>query len=330
MSLVWKIVLGVFAVVVLLLAGGYIYFQASFPKTNPPPEVTVEGTPAQVERGEYLANHVSVCIDCHTERNWKYFSGPPKPGMEGGGGEHFPLDKLQGLPVNLYSKNITSHGLANWTDGEIIRAFTEGVTKDGKVIFPLMPYPGYRIMSKEDRQAIVAYLRTLEPIQNTVPKREIGFPFNFLIQTMPVNADPQPIPDPSDSVSYGKYLVTIAGCRDCHTQMEKGEFIDSLAYAGGQPFPFPNGTVTRSANITPHQETGIGSWSKEKFVSQFKLYEKVENQRIEVGEDGFNTVMPWVMYAGMKERDLEAVYTYLQSLEPIENSVEKYGMAQTK
>lgn len=327
MATIWKVFIGVIVAVIIVLLGSYIYFQASFPRVGSPPEVTVEGTPEQIARGDYLANHVSVCIDCHTERDWKYFSGPPKHGVHGAGGEHF---NLRDISVSLYSKNITPHTMDSWSDGEIIRAFTEGVSKDGTALFPLMPYPGYGIMSEADREAIVAYIRTLEPKSNSIPERELGFPFNLLIKTMPKEANPQPKPDPADTVAYGKYLVTIAGCRDCHTPMEKGSFIDSLEYAGGQPFPFPNGTVTWSGNITPHEKTGIGTWSREKFVNQFKMYQKVENQRIEVGEDGFNTVMPWIMYSGMTERDLEAMYSYLRTLKPVDNSVQKYTMAESE
>jgi len=326
MSGLIKAVLVVFVAILVILLGGYIYFQVTFPKVGPPEEVTIQGTEAQIERGEYLANHVAVCIDCHSQRNWDYYAGPIKPGTEGGGGEHFPLDELQGIPVNLYSKNITPYAMESWTDGEIIRAFTEGVNKDGEALFPIMPYPAYRIMSFEDRNAIVAYLRTLKPVENTVPEREVGIPFNFIMQTAPAEADPRPTPDPSDTVAYGRYLTRIASCADCHTPMEKGEPIEGMYLAGGQPFPLPSGAVSRSGNITPHVGTGIGSWSKEKFISTFKKYYKVSNRRVEVGEDGLNTIMPWIMYAGMKERDLGAIYEYLMTVDPVENKVQKFGM----
>jgi hypothetical protein len=74
-----------------------------------------------------------------------------------------------GLPGRITSKNLTSDaktGLGSWTDGEILRAIREGVSKDGHALFPLMPYPNYRTMSDEDAYAIVAYLRTLKPVRN--------------------------------------------------------------------------------------------------------------------------------------------------------------------
>ena len=56
-----------------------------------------------------------------------------------------------------------STGIGNWTDGEVIRAIREGVSRDGQALFPLMPYAGFRHMSDEDVYALVAYLRTLPP-----------------------------------------------------------------------------------------------------------------------------------------------------------------------
>jgi hypothetical protein len=59
------------------------------------------------------------------------------------------------------------------------------------------------------------------------------------------------------------------------------------------------------------------------FVQRFKMYgEHYVPEKVAPGE--FQTIMPWVMYAGMKESDLEAIFTYLQSLPPVENYIEKF------
>ena len=76
-------------VVVLLIAVGVGYLFLRFPDVGPVQNMTVQATPERLARGEYLANHVCVCIDCHSTRNWEYFSGPLLPGTEGNGGEVF-------------------------------------------------------------------------------------------------------------------------------------------------------------------------------------------------------------------------------------------------
>ena len=87
------------------------------------------------------------------------YAGPIIEGTFGGGGEKF--GKEAGFPGTLYSKNITPYALHNWTDGEIFRATTSGETKDGKALFPLMGYPAYGKMDREDVYSIIAYVRTL-------------------------------------------------------------------------------------------------------------------------------------------------------------------------
>jgi len=105
-----------------------------------------------------------------------YFSGPVVAGTEGKGGMEFP-----DLAGTFYPSNITPAALSNWTDGEIIRAITVGVNKEGAALFPMMPYPMYKEMAQEDVEAIVAYIRALPAIQNDVPKSKINFPLNLIL-----------------------------------------------------------------------------------------------------------------------------------------------------
>jgi hypothetical protein len=143
------------------------------------------------------------------------------------------------------------------------------------------------------------------------------------MRLIPSPAEPMQIPAKSDTVAYGKYLVTIAGCGDCHTPTDRGKPIDSMRFAGGMEFNLPWGVV-RSSNLTPDSETGLGGWDRETFVLLFKGYNNDEGRNIPVPDGEFNTVMPWTMYAGMTEEDLGAVFTYLHSLKPIMHQVEKF------
>lgn len=291
-----------------------------YPKVSPAPAVKVAGTPDQIERGRYLANHVAACIDCHSVREWDLLGAPPRPGTTGMGGEHF--GPHMGFPGDFYSANITPFGIGNWSDGEIIRAFTAGVTKDGRSLFPVMPYPAYGKMAAEDAQAIVAYLRTLESIETQIPKSKAIFPVSLILPTIP--RDPVPAakrPDPSDP-SYGEYVTTMAACIDCHSQAKKGEKLPGLEYAGGFEFRMPGGTI-RSANITPDVETGIGAWSRETFIAKFKDRDPVKNPPKKLEPGDLNSPMPWTMYAGMTEEDLGAIYGYLKTLKPVKNLVQQ-------
>jgi len=312
----------------LIVVCGLMYFMSKYPVEIPVPDVKVEGTQSQIERGEYLANHVAVCIDCHSIRNWDYKTGPIKEETFGGGGEAFTSD--MGLPGNLYSKNLTpaKTGLANWSDGEIFRAVTSGISKDGTALFPFMPYPSYARADQEDILAIIAYLRSLKPIENEVQARSLSFPMNLIVRSIPAPPNFQKRPDPADSVAYGEYLVNFAGCAECHTQQEKGKPLPGLEFAGGFAFPLPFGIV-RSANITPDEETGIGQWTKEQFIARFKSYAGPEAKTIPAkppfSEANLQSLMPWTMYAGMTEQDLGAIYDYLRTVKRIKNKVEKFS-----
>lgn len=319
----------ILGVIVLLLIGGLVYFNSTFPKVSPPPNIIVESTPEKIERGRYLANNVSMCMDCHSERNWMLFSAPPVPGTEGRGGDIF--DKNMGFPGTIHVKNITPAAIGDWTDGEIARAITMGLNKKGEALFPVMPYFNLNKLTQEDLESIIAYIRTLKPIENEVPDKELDFPLNFIVKTLPLQTyTPSEPVDKSNTVLYGKYLVTIASCGDCHTQSVEGEPVAGMEFAGGTEMKLPGGTL-RSANITPDMETGIGKWTKEMFINKFKSFasDSARNIPADITKE-FNSIMPWVLYSGITEEDLGAIYDYLRTLTPVENKVEKFTPARSQ
>jgi mono/diheme cytochrome c family protein len=320
-----KIFLIIVAVLAFAVTTVLSILKFKYPAVGPAPQIKVDTSPTQIERGKYLANHVAVCVDCHSQRDWNMFAGPLIPGTEGKGGEEF--NEEYGFPGTFYSRNITPAGIGNWTDGEIYRAITSGVSKNGKPFFPVMPYMNYNTMATEDVYAIIAYLRTLKPVENKVPPSSPNFPINFILRTMPQPAHPQARPDKADVLAYGKYLTNIAACDGCHTPQEKGKAIEGMYLAGGFAFPLAGGGVVRSANLTPDKETGIGRWSRESFISRFKTYADSSMQKIPAEKGKMNTFMPWIMYSGMSEEDLGAIFTYLQSVPAISNEVVKFTPA---
>jgi cytochrome c2 len=316
-----KVLLTILSLVIIVILGAATFVKFALPNVGAAPDLKVDMTPERVQHGEYLANHVTLCMDCHSTRDWNKFSGPPLPGTAGKGGEFF--DEKLGFPGKFYSKNITPFHLKNWTDGEIFRTITTGVSKDGSALFPVMPYHYYGRMDKEDIYDIIAYIRTLQPIDNITPVHSVDFPMNFILNTIPEKAALVKKAAKSDTLKYGAYLVNAAACMECHTRVKRGQIIPDLAFSGGREFKMPNGTV-RSANITPDKETGIGDWTASQFVDRFKSYSDINNLP-PLAANQVNTIMPWTMFSGMDTSDLRSIYTYLKTLKPIKNEVEHFS-----
>lgn len=321
-----KIVLGVVVALAFAVASLLTYVSTALPDVGPAPDLSIERTAERMERGRYLAHSVCGCIDCHSGRDWDAFSGPILPGTIGKGGEAF--DQKLGFPGAYYAQNITPAGIGDWTDGELYRAITSGVSRDGRALFPIMLYPLYGRMSDEDIYSIIAYIRTLEPIENTPPPSSSDFPMNFIINTIPKPAQPQDVPLENDELAYGAYITNAAGCIECHSPKERGQILEGMEYAGGFDFPLPTGGVVRSSNITPDNETGIGKLSRDDFIRLFKQYADSSYRPQTVAAGAYNTMMPWTVYAGMRESDLSAMYAYLMSRKPVRNAVTKFSPPQ--
>ena len=313
------------ALVVLVVAGLLIYVKMALPNVSAAKELKIEYTAERIERGRYLANSVTVCMDCHSKRDYSKFSGPLTEGTLGMGGDRF--DQTVGMPGVFYAKNITSEGIGRYTDGELYRVITTGVTKEGRAMFPLMPYPYYRSMDPEDIYSIIAYVRSIPAIKNDVPVSVADFPMNFILNTIPKESNPQKKPEKSDVLSYGAYMTNASGCIECHTQVNKGQIIPEFAFAGGREFMFPDGNVVRSSNITPDAETGIGKWTEEAFVQRFKIYADSAYVTPEIAPGEYNSIMPWTMYGHMEREDLAAIYNYLKTVKPIMQQVAKFSAA---
>jgi hypothetical protein len=123
--------------VIITIAALFDYVKYALPNTGQPVNIHIQLSNQRIERGKYLANSVTVRMDCHSSRDWSKFSGPPILGTKGKGGEAFT--KKMGFPENFYTPNITPAGIGVWTDEKIFRAITNGLAKDGTPLFPLMP-----------------------------------------------------------------------------------------------------------------------------------------------------------------------------------------------
>lgn len=317
-----RIALVLVGAVLLLLAGGVIYLATALPRVVVE-ALSVTATPALVSRGEYLFHHVSVCASCHSHRDTTRFAGPVVPGSEGGGGDAF--DRSAGIPGIIYGRNLTPAALSAWSDGELYRAISCGVDRSGRAMFPLMPYQQYGHAAREDISALIAYMRTLPPLPTVVPERHLSFPMNLIVNTIPTPAQPASAVPAPGAPGYGAYLVNLGACLHCHSQDHHGTISPGREFAGGRAFPVAGGTV-RSANLTSDKDSGLGAWTRERFVAAFTAY-RAPGSAASVAPGAFNTPMPWTAYAGMRDADLAAIWDYLAGLPAVSNPVVKFSPA---
>jgi mono/diheme cytochrome c family protein len=120
----------------------------------------------------------------------------------------------------------------------------------------------------------------------------------------------------AEDVARGKYLVSVAGCNDCHTP---GYFFgkpDSSRYLGGSEvgFEIPGLGIFHGPNLTPDKETGLGSWSNDQIVTALTTGKRPDGRELA-------GVMPWRAFANFTRDDLNSIVAYLRTLPPVHNKV---------
>jgi mono/diheme cytochrome c family protein len=275
------------------------------------PKEAPKADPAVLARGDYLVNVVMNCAACHTPM------GPAGPDMA----KRFAGGLEITEPFGTWrSPNITQDkktGIGGWTDEQIATAIREGKRPNGDQLFPIMPYPFYHSLSDADVKAVVAFLRTIPAMENTVAgNTDLKLPK----VPMPKPKGEAPAADP---VAQGAYYSTIMHCGQCHTPMDEktGAPQTDKLMSGGQKFNLPPVMGTGdlfASNITPDKKTGIGSWSDDDITNAMtKLKHK----------DGAPIFGPMALlgmnWSKMEAGDLKNVVTWLHSLKPIENKVAK-------
>jgi len=309
---------------VLAAGGGIGWLFLRKPAMAPAPAIKVALTPERIARGEYIYVSVADCAGCHSERDFSRVGAPEV--VSGRGRGNVLSDLMKGLPGRVVAPNITPDretGIGTWSDGEKIRAIRDGVDKNGRALFPMMPYPAYRRISDDDVQALVAFLDSLPPVHNPLPPTSLDFPVSVLIKGAPQPAGTVPPLDRSDPRKYGEYLVSVGGCADCHTPADnKGNPLPGRAMSGGVVFDTPMGKVV-SANLTPDLGTGIGKWSEDFFLKRFYDYkEYAANGPPPAQGPQSLTLMPWLPFSAKDPEELRAIYAYLRTVPPVPNAVE--------
>jgi len=236
----------------MLLSGAASAQEASAAATSTATAAAADTRPAIVVRGEYLAR-AGDCVACHTAPRGRLFAGG------------LPMETPFGT---LYSPNITpnaQYGIGSWTKDAFFNMMRTGKLPDGKLIYPAMPIAQYTKVTREDSDAIYAYLRSIPPVAQENRPHELKFPFNqrdLLIgwRTLYFREGAYQ-PDPTKSVEWnrGAYLVEGLGhCTMCHTQINMlGGSSQSDQFAGGlipvQKWYAPS--------LTSDKDGGLGDWS---------------------------------------------------------------------
>ena len=226
-------------------------------KEAPAPEFTGDAKQAQIVRGQYLTA-VGDCYACHTVRG--------SPDYAGGLEMATPFGKL-------YTPNITpdkEFGIGTWTVDDFWQALHDGKSKDGSYLYPAFPYTNYTKVTREDADAIYAYLMSVKPVAQKSRPHEMGFPFNQRElmagwRTLYFKAGEfKPTPNQAADWNRGAYLVEGLGhCNACHaTRNALGAITKDDDYSGGL-IPLQN---WYAPSLTSSLESGLGDWDLKDIV----------------------------------------------------------------
>ena len=253
-----------------------------------------------VAKGEYLA-HAGDCIACHTNPGGALFAGG------------FAMATPFGT---IYSSNITpdpTTGIGSWTADQFYGAMHTGRFPDGGLIYPAMPFASYTKVTREDCDAIFAYLRSVPPVHQPNRPNDLRFPFNnrqlILGWRTLFFQEGEYQPDRTKSAEWnrGAYLVEGLGhCSMCHTPINAlGGSSQSQAFEGGL-IPMQN---WYAPSLTSNKEAGLGEWSIEEIVDLLRI--GVSHRGAVYGP------MAEVTYDSLQylnDTDVRAMAVYLKSL----------------
>jgi mono/diheme cytochrome c family protein len=258
------------------------------------------------ERGRYLVEAVTICFECHSERDYKRPGWPIQVGMAGGG----RILWGEGSTEQLVAPNITPDkdtGIGGWKDEDIVHAISDGVGPGGRQLNPEMPYRYFRTLSERDLRSIVSYLRSIPSVSHQLPKNP---PFVGLVH--PPAMDSLKLTNHDWKARRGEFLVRLAACETCHTPSRAGEFIFELAFGGGTEFH--HGSETSASSNLTSDASGIAYYDQKQFVDVMR--------NGKVGGRPLMSAMPWYFYRNMTTQDLESIFAYLQTVPHVQHRVD--------
>jgi mono/diheme cytochrome c family protein len=253
---------------------------------------------AQLRRGQYLVT-AGDCMSCHLRDG-----GQP---LAGGLGLATPFGVI-------YSANITSDkdtGIGNWTGDQFYRAMHDGIDDEGNNLYPAFPYPWFRLISREDDDAILAFLKTTPAVKYTPPRSELPFPLNFrslvkgwnllYLGSQDFAADANQSPE----WNRGAYLVNgPAHCSACHTAKNAfGADVSGRRFQGGR---LDNWVAP---DLTANDRTGLGNWNLEDIAEFLRT-----GRNVHAGAGGSMADVITYSSSLMSDTDRHAIAVYLKSL----------------
>jgi mono/diheme cytochrome c family protein len=298
-----RIVLRLVAVLAALLAVAAAAWMMLRPRELPRPAAApaaANPTTQLLARGEYLAR-AGDCTACHTDPGGELFAGGrPMPTPFG----------------SLYTSNITPDeetGIGLWSADDFYRMLHTGISRDGSLLYPAMPFASYTKVTRADSDAIYAYLMSVKPVWHKNRPHELRFPFNkreLLVGWRTLYfKEGEYKPDPGQNAQWnrGAYLVEGLGhCAMCHTAINAlGGSSESKAFEGGM---IPNQNWY-APSLTSNREAGLGDWSNKDIAD---LLQVGISQRGTVYGPMAEVVYNSLQY--MTDEDTEAMAVYLRTL----------------
>jgi mono/diheme cytochrome c family protein len=263
-----------------------------------------------ITRGKYVFAATGGC-GCHTEKD--------RPVNSGG-------RKYDGAWGTVYSTNITPDrqtGIGNWTDDQIITAIRLGRRPNGERLVPVHPYLAFNGMAEEDLRAVVAYLRSLPPVNRAnQPKKLIPLFESVLLPAWLAAFAPRETPPPTaptSGLARGEYLVRAVGhCGECHTPRGVTQATDNTRFLGGTP-KGPDGDPV--PNITPDKDSGL-KWSEDEIAEYLASGNKPDG---DVAGGLMDEVIQGTTggYKDLTKEDRLAIARYLKSIPAVRNKVTK-------
>jgi hypothetical protein len=283
------------------------------PKVRPLTDRRFEPTPARLERGKYLVTSAATpCIMCHSPMDVSGGGLRAVQGKELTGRNWGPEGVPFATAMNLTPDPET--GIGNRSDDQLARAIREGISHDGRTLFPIMPYQAYSALPDEDLASIIVYLRSLPPQRSVLPPSAIPFPLNRLVNGLPQPIEGTVTADLSTPEKRGGHLVRMAVCAECHTPRdEQGNAPEGMDFSGGTPLVWEGRKTMFAANITPGVN-GIPYYSEDLFIEAMRTG-KVRSRDLD-------PMMPTTFYRHMTDRDLKDIFAYLKTLAPIDHYVD--------
>jgi mono/diheme cytochrome c family protein len=296
-----KAILGLVALGVVV--GGGVLLWDYQPWNKLQPSVKSEAPKNDViSRGEYLAR-VGDCVACHTAPGGREFAG---------------LRSMATPFGNIYVPNITPDdetGIGTWNADDFYKMMHTGRTRNGDLLYPAMPYANYTKVTREDSDAIYAYLMSVPPAKQQNRPHELRFPFNnreLLVGWRTLYfSQGEYKPDAAQSKEWnrGAYLVQGLGhCSMCHTAVSAlGGSRDQQAFSGGM---IPNQNWY-APSLTSNREAGLGDWEIQEITD---LLQAGASKRATVYGPMAEVTFHSLQY--LADDDARSMAVYLKSLAP--------------